>query len=385
MQYKAFKYRLYPNEDQKVLLEKHFGCVRFIYNKALELKNKHYQDTKKNLTRHDISKKITEWKKEDETKWLKEVNSQSLQFALINLETAFFNFFKKKSNFPKFKLKCNSQSFSCPQGCDIDFKNKKLFLPKFKGGIYCVFHRKFEGKIKTCTVSKTPTNKYFVSVLVEVAESKPVQLPVEENKCLGIDLGIKDFATFSDGTKIENPKFLNKKLKKIKRIQRKLSKKKNGSKNKNKQRIKLAKQHEKVTNCRKDFHHKVTRKIVDNQNYTSIAMETLNIQNLLKNKKLARYISDTAWFQFKTFLKYKLKENGKSLLEIGRFEPSSKMCSCGEINTQLTLNVREWKCQSCHSIHDRDILAANNIKKFAFLGKGYPEFTPLEIAGCSGQ
>lgn len=385
MQYKAFKYRLYPNECQKTLLEKHFGCVRFVYNKALELKNKHYQETKKNLTRCNISKKVTNWKQEEETKWLKEVNSQSLQFSLINLETAFCNFFKKKNGFPKFKSKSNHQSFSCPQRCDIDFENKRFLLPKFKDGIRCVFHRHFIGKIKTCTISKTPTGKYFVSILVETEGSKPRVLPIQEEKCLGIDLGIKTFATFSDGIKIENPKFLNKKLKKIKRIQRRLSKKKNGSKNKNKQRIKLAKQHERVTNCRKDFHHKVTRKIVDNQNYSCCALESLGIKEMLKNKKLARHISDAAWFQFKTFLKYKLEENGKSLLEIGRFEPSSKMCSCGTINTQLTLSVREWKCQSCDTVHDRDVLAANNIKKFAFLGKGYPEFTPLEITGCSGQ
>jgi putative transposase len=378
--YKAFKYRLYPNENQKELLEKHFGCVRYVYNKALSLKNQFYQENKENLTRRKISEKVTSWKKEEETKWLKEVNSQSLQFALINLETAFVNFFKKKANFPKFKKKSNRQSFSCPQSCNVDFENSRFFLPKFKEGIKCVFHRSFEGKIKTCTVSKTPTGKYFVSILVDLQNEETEKLPISEETCLGIDLGIKNFATFSNGEKIENPKFLEKKLKKLKRENRRLSRKKKGSKNRNKQRVKLAKQYEKVTNYRKDFQHKVTRKIVDNQNYTSVSLETLGIKDMLKNNKLSRQISDAAWFQFKTFLKYKLEEKGKSLLEIGRFEPSSKMCSCGNINTDLKLSDRTWTCKSCNTSHDRDVLAANNIKKFAFLGKDYPELTLLEIA-----
>lgn len=374
---KAYRHRLYPTKEQEVLLAKHFGCVRFVYNKALELKTQKYQNEKESLSRFQLSKLITDSKKEEETKWLNEVNSQALQSAFLHLDTAFVKFFKKEAGYPKFKSKSNHQSFSCPQHCRIDFESSRFFCPKFKDGIKCVFDRKFEGDIRTCTVSKTSSGKYFVSILVRNNVEIPKPSEPEFDKCLGIDLGIKDFATFSDGTKIENPKFLNKKLKKLKRVSRQHSKKKKGSKNREKSRKKLAIQHEKVVNCRKDFQHKLSTKIADNQGFNCVAMETLNIKGMIKNRKLDRHIGDTAWYQFKTFLKYKLEQRGKTLLEIGQFEPSSKMCSCGKINNELTLKDRFWSC-SCGASHDRDILAANNIKTFAFIGRGTPESTPLE-------
>lgn len=374
----AYKYRLYPTKEQKVLLAKHFGCTRWIYNKCLALKTESYQIDKKNLSRFAIQSLFTKWKDKEETKWLKEVNSQSLQVALLHLDIAFTNFFKKKGNYPKFKGKSNDQSFSFPQGGAVDFSKNRFYCPKFREGIKCIFSRQFTGKIKTCTISQTPSGKYFVSILVDSSFEKPNQLPIEEDKILGIDLGIKDFATFSNGTKCPNSRFLNKKLKQLKRASKNHSRKSKGSKNKNKSRKKLAIIHEKVANCRKDFQHKLSYQIAENQSYTSVAVETLNINGMLKNRRLARHISDAAWFQFKTFLKYKLERRGKRLLEIGTFEPSSKKCSCGEINKELSLNDRIWTCKKCGTTHDRDILAARNIKTFAFIGKGNPKFKSVE-------
>lgn len=309
--------------------------------------------------------------KNSDCTWLKEVNAQSLQFTLFNLDNAFGKFFKKQAKFPQFKSKKNNQSFSCPQQNKVNFENSKFYCPKFKEGIKTVFSRQFSGKIKTCTISKTSTNKYFVSILVDEVALETEKIESTEDKCLGIDLGISTFATFSNKEKIENPKFLSKKLRKLRKLSKSHSKKKKGSKNREKSRKKLAILHEKVTNCRKDFQHKLSRKIADNQGYNCVAMETLDIQGMVKNKRLARHIQDCSWYQFKTMLKYKLERNGKQVLEIGRFQPSSKICSCGEINNELSLKDRIWTCGKCDATHDRDILAANNIVKFAFLSKNY--------------
>lgn len=374
--FKAYKYRLYPTKSQKILLEKHFGAVRYIYNKGLALKIEAYQKDKSKISRYDLQKQVVEMKNSD-CSWLREVNAQSLQFALFNLDNAFGKFFKKQANFPRFKSKKNNQSFSCPQQNKVNFDKYKFYCPKFKEGIKTVFSRRFEGKIKTCAISRTSTNKYFVSILVDEQNLEIKKVEPKENKCLGIDLGVSSFATFSDGEKIENPRFLSKKLKKLRKLSKSHSKKKKGSKNREKSRKKLAILHEKITNCRKDFQHKLSKEIADNQSYNCVAMETLNIQGMIKNKRLARHIQDCSWYQFKTMLKYKLERNGKQILEIGRFQPSSKICSCGEINNELSLKDRIWTCGKCSTTHDRDILAANNIVKFAFLtnhlGKGSPD------------
>lgn len=387
MALKAYKYRLYPSDDQKVLLAKHFGCVRWVYNYCLNLKSEIYQKEEKSVSCFDLIKWIKELKDYEPTIWLKEVNSQSLQSAIRNLDMAFTGFFKKKAKYPRFKSKKNKQSFSCPQSCSVDFEKGRFYCPKFKEGIKAVFHRPFEGEVKTCTVSKTPTNKYFVSILVEDGKSNKEQSKPKKEKCLGIDLGLTHYLTDSEGNKVENPRHLNKKLKRLKKENRKHSKTEKGSNNREKQRIKLARQHEKVVNARKDFLHKLSHEIAEKQGYNCVAMETLDIQGMMKgNKKLARHIADASWFTFQEFLEYKLRDRGKTLLKIGQFEPSSKMCDCGEINRDLTLNHRKWTCSSCGTTHDRDVLAARNIKKFAFLkqntnflGKDTPEFTPAEI------
>jgi putative transposase len=356
---------LYPNEEQKVLIAKHLGSCRFIYNYALAKKVKAYQFDGTNLSRFDIQADLPNMKKSDEYCWLKEVNSLSLQASLANLDSAYTKFFREHKGFPRFKSKKDSkQSFSIPQNTNVDFENSRVFIPKFKSGIKAKFHRTFDGIVKSSTISRTATGKYFISILVEVNEPDVPMKPICENKAVGIDLGIKTFAVLSDGTEIPNPKHLKQSLDKVKKLQRSLSHKNKGSKNRDKARRKLALAHEQVTNRRNDFLHKVTSYLVNN--YDTICLEDLNVKGMVKNHHLAQALEDIAIGTFNTLLEYKAKERGVNILRIGRFEPSSKMCTCGYINHNLTLAMREWVCPECGKVHDRDFLAANNIKRFAF-------------------
>lgn len=370
MTYIAYKYRIYPNESQEILLAKTLGCCRFVYNKGLAIKTALYEKEKKGISVFNLMKEMAKWKDCEETKWLSEVNSLALQASLVNLDKAYTNFFKKRAGFPKFKSKHdNNQSFCNPQNTTVDWENNRICFPKFKDGIKAVLHREFEGKIKSSTVSRTPSGKYFVSILVETDGIPKKCKKPREDKTLGIDLGIKDFATFSDGTIINNPKHLKKRQKSLKRAQRKLSRKIKGSKNRDKQRKKVSRLHEKVANSRKDFLHKVTHQIVENKDYSSVAIEDLCVKDMLekgKKNKLSKSISDASWGMFRQFLTYKCEQNGKNLLVIGRFDPSSKLCTCGYLNDSLTLKDREWKCPQCGQNHKRDVLAAQNIKRFAF-------------------
>ena len=360
---KAYKYRLYPKPQQQELLNKHLGCTRYIYNWALEKKINHYQQENKSLSCFDIKKKLVDLKKNQDTKWLTEVNSQSLQESIINLDKAFTRFFREKKGFPKFKSKHKKQSFSCPQNVKVDWHNSTVKLPKI-GEVKTIFSRKFEGKIKTCTVSKTRTNKYFISILVETIEQPKLKSKINKKKAIGIDLGLKEFAIDSNGNKIENPRYLIKSEERLKVLQRRASKKVKGSNNRKKANLRVAKQHEKIRNQREDFLHKVSSKIIS-ENQT-VCLETLSVQNMMKNHKLAKSISDVSWSRFVEFLKYKAEWYGVNILQIGRFEASSKTCSCcGWIKKDLTLNDRKWKCEECNVLHDRDVNAAINIKKFA--------------------
>lgn len=351
---KGFKYRLYPTDSQKELISKHIGSTRFLYNLALETKTTAYLGSKVNLTRYDLQKQLTDLKKE--CIWLKEVNSQSLQEALLNLDTAYSRFFKG-SSFPKFKKKSNRGSFSIPQ--NVLIVENKLIIPKFKEGIKIVLHRDFEGIIKRATISVTATGKYFASIMVsDSTENKP-KLPISESTTIGIDLGIKTYLVTSDGKEFDNPRFLRKAQSKLKYIQRKYSKHK-GKRTKQK----LALLHEKVANQRKDFLHKTSSELI--KNHDSLAIENLAVSNLVKNHNLAQSISDVGWSTFLTMLQYKAEWYGKNILKIGRFDPSSKTCSCcGYINKELTLKEREWTCPNCNSTLNRDVNAAINIKSFA--------------------
>jgi len=352
---KAVKYRLYPSSEQCVLIDKHIGASRFVYNLALETKKNAYASAQVNLSCFDLIKQLPALKTECE--WLKEINSQTLQGAITNMDTAFTNFFKGQAEFPKFKSKHKSRlSFSVPQNVIIE--DNLIIIPKFKKGIKAVTHRTIEGKTKGATISKTPTGKYFISILIETDEVLPVKPIITADTTIGIDLGIKDFLTTSEGEVIANPRTLKKSLSKLKFVQRKYSKYK-GQRTKKK----LALIHEKVTNKRNDFLHKISKKLIsDNQ---TIAIENLNVKGMIKNHKLAQAIQDVAWGKFEINLRYKSDWYGSNILQIGRFEPSSKMSDCGEINKELTLKDRIWTCKRCGQTYDRDIQAAKNIKKFA--------------------
>lgn len=355
MIFKSIKYRLYPTKPQADLLDKHVTACRFVYNLALETKQVAWASAKVNLSCFDLIYQLPDLK--SECKWLKEVNSQSLQLTISNLDSAYTNFFKGTGKHPKFKSKKSTKkSFGIQQG--IQILDGKIRMPKFIKGIKAVIHRKFDGKIKSGTVSKTPTGKYFISVLFETPNIIPVKPKVTEENTVGVDLGIKMFATLSTGEAIENPRYLKKALSKVKYTQRKYSKYKG---KRTKQKLTLL--HEKVTNRRNDFLHKVTKKLIDENQ--AIALETLNVDAMMKNHKLAQAIQDVSWSKFNAFLNYKSEWYGVNILRIGRFEPSSKMCHCGVVNKELKLSDREWVCKSCGSVNDRDLLAAQNIKKFA--------------------
>ena len=363
--FKTYEYRIYPNKEQRVLLAKHFGCVRYVYNRALSIKSNMYEKEKRTLSRFELNSMITSWKKEEDTSWLKEVQAQSLQQAMVNLESAFIKFFREKKGYPKYKSKHEHRnSYGSPQGNKIDFQNNKIFLPKIKW-VKARISRVFEGEIRSVTVKQVPSGKYFACVLVkDNSECEPLR-PIKEEKAIGIDLGIKDFAILSTGEKIANPKVLRKNLLKIKVLNRRMDKKVKGSKNREKARIKLAKQYEKVANIRKDFLQKLSTRLTNENQVSAICLETLNISGMVKNHKLAFSISDASWSNFINMLTYKAERNGINILRIGRFEPSSKLCTCGYINHELDLKTREWTCPKCHVHHDRDILAAQNIKRIA--------------------
>lgn len=352
---KSFKYRLYPTNEQSILLNKHIGASRFVYNLALECKQMAWIGNRINLSCFQLHSQLKGLKLE--CQWLKEINSQSLQQSITNLDKAYSSFFKGQNKYPKFKKKSKSGSFNIPQ--NVILKGDKLIIPKFKKGINVKIHKQVFGEIRHATISKSPSGKYFVSVLFETGVSFPEKKTVSEKSTIGIDLGIKTFIVCSDGIEYENPKFLKKSQKKLSFYQKKYSK------NKGKKTMqKLVILHEKVSNKRKDFLQKVSTDII--KNHDSIAIETLKVSNMLKNHKLANSISDASWYTFVSMLEYKAQWYGKNILKIGTFEPSSKMCSnCGVINRNLKLKDREWNCSGCGEKVFRDVNAAINIKSFA--------------------
>lgn len=352
--YKAFKYRIYPTESQKVLISKHIGACRFVYNLALETKMMAWNGAKVNLSAYDLMKQMTLLKKD--LVWLREIGQTTLEYPLKDLEVAYLGFFRRNCGLPAFKKKQNFGAFITRQ--NINFKNRRLCIPKFQEGIEVVLHRPVVGTIKQVTISRTATGKYFASILCETGEAIPNKPKVTEGSMVGIDLGIKTFAVTSEGKEYANPKFLKHAQSRLKFIQRKYSKHK-GKRTKSR----LAILHEKVANQRKDFLHKASSELI--KNHDSVAIEDLNVKGMLKNHNLAQSIQDAGWGEFVRQLEYKAHWYGKNLLKIGRFEPSSKTCSCcGLVNKALTLKDRKWTC-GCGVTHDRDLNAAINIKKFA--------------------
>jgi len=375
---KGYKYRLYPNKAQQILLEKHFGATRWIFNYGLEQKIKSYQKDKSQLSCFQIANRLPKLKKQEETKWLKEINAQSLQMSLRNLDNAYTNFFRKQNRFPNFKSKKTKQSFSIPQGNKIDWQNKKASFIKI-GKIKIVVDRQFTGKIIRATISKNLINQYFVSYIIKENIKLPKLKKVKEKTTIGIDLGIKTFATLSNGIKIDNPKFLVKSEQRLKVLQRRLSKKKKGSKNRIKAKFKVAKLHNKISNQMSYFLHNFTYQLTHDNQVDTYAIENLNINGMIKNHCLAKSIAEVSWGEFIRQLTYKCKWYGKNLLTIGRFEPSSKMCLCGYVNKELKLSDREWVCPQCEMEHDRDFLASQNIKRFALSGRLSP-VEPVELS-----
>ena len=374
---KTIKVRLYPNEEQRVLLEKHFGSCRFVWNHFLALRNEVYTKTGKGMSQYEMTALLPQLKNENE--WLREVNSQSLQASIQFLDGAFHKFFKNIARYPKFKKKGHGGSFTVPQHFTIN--DNHLTIPKFKMPIRMFAHRKIEGKVKSLTITKTPSGKYFVSILSESGEKPPETKEIEPNNTIGIDVGITAFLTTSDGIQIDNPKNLKKSEKKLAILQKRLSRKQKGSNNRNKARIKVATAHEHIANQRMDFHNRVSDSLL--KAYDTVITEDLNVSGMMKNHHLAKSITDQGWHQFKTMLQYKMEWREAELIEIGRFDPSSKMCSkCGNIKHDLKLSDRIYHCNACGLIIDRDLNAAINIRNMGFIkvGKGIPELTPVESA-----
>ena len=361
--FKAYRYELRPTELQKQQLNGAFGSCRFIYNLALETKISSYQRGK-NVSCFDLMKQMTQLKKD--LVWLSETPTASLQHSISHLDNAYTNFFKGRASFPKFKSKSDKQSFKIPTPIKVDFDSWTVTLPKYKE-ISFNRDRIFKGSVRNATVNKTKTGRYFISIIVDSDNNVHKPKAVKAKTTVGIDLGLKHFIVLSDGTKVDNPKFLNRSLKELRIAKRSLARKVKGSNRRAIQKIKVAIIHERVTNQRKDFLHKLSTEIVNQ--YDSIAIENLNVAGMVKNRCLSRSISDAGWGMFTGFLAYKAEWYGKNILEIGRFEPSSKMCSCGKINNELKLSDREWTCVHCGTKHDRDILAANNIKNFGLRAK----------------
>ena len=362
---RAYKYRIYPTDDQKILLAKTFGCCRFVYNWALNLKIEAYRQEKKTIAYKEVQDRmVNELKKENQ--WLTEVNSQALLNSIRNLDTAYKNFFRDTHavGFPHFKSRKNKQSFQCPQHCSVDFKKGTLSIPKAKD-IPAALHRRFKGTVKTVTVSMTPSGKYFASVLVDTDIQELPASPVQGDTALGIDLGIKSLAVCSDGRTFDNPKNLQHSLDRLALLQKRLSRKQKGSANRNKSRIRVARLQEHIANCRKDNLHQITHALTHDSQVRTLCMENLNVKGMQRNHYLAQAVGDASFGMFLTMLEYKCQWYGVNLVKIDRFAPSSKTCGqCGYVYKGLKLSERSWICPECGTHHDRDFNAACNIKEF---------------------
>ena len=367
MIHKAVQVRIYPSKEQEAQLAQSFGCARWWWNYALNKSIETYKETGKGLNRAALNAFLPPLKKSEDTIWLADCYSQILQATTLNLTTAYKNFFDKRAGFPKFRSKHGKQSIQYPQNVKVVDGNIKL--PGNIGIVKAKIHRPIDGKIKTVTVSKTPSGKYFASILTEVEGiSTPLNTNenpnISEGKIYGIDLGLKHFAVVTDGEKVvlyDNPKHLAKHEKNLKRKQKKLARKQKGSKSRNRYRKVVAKVYERVSNSRLDFLHKLSYKLVSDSQ--AVIVENLHVKGMVRNHNLAKSISDAGWGTFTNFLAYKLERKGGKLVEIDRWFPSSKLCSnCFYQVSDMPLDVREWTCPHCGTHHDRDGNAAINIR-----------------------
>lgn len=360
---KATKVRIYPTDEQAAFLDRQFGAVRFVWNKALAIKAHRYKTRGQSLSgKRDLKPLLTVAKRSRKYAWLADFDGHSLQQACINLDKAFKNFFERRARFPRFKRKHGAQSsYHCTGkvGVGADW----VSIPKLPGQIKATVHRAIVGKISSITLSKTRTGKYFASILVEDGIEQP-QLPavVHPDVIVGVDVGLKHIVIESDGRKTENPKFVTRAQRNLRRKQKALSRKQKGSKNRAKARLIVAKAHENLANARADFQHKLSHRLVrDNQ---GIIVETLAVRNMLKNRKMAKAISDASWHSLTSKISYKAEREGRHFVKLNQWEATSKTCSCcGHKLDALPLDVRDWACPVCGERHDRDVNAALNIKR----------------------
>jgi putative transposase len=358
---RVVKVRLYPDTQQQQSLAQAFGSCRWLWNYCLNLMNQTYKETGKGLSGYEVKKIIPQLKKEYE--WLSLTYSQCLQQVCLHLGVAFNNFFEKRAKYPRFKSKHGKQSIQYPQ--NVKVANSYVTFPKI-GDVIAIIHRPIEGKVKTVTVSKNCSNQYFAAILFDDGKDTPLSSPLiggkeGGGKAVGIDLGLAHFAVTSDGSKFDNPRILTKHEKNLKLKQQQLSRKQKGSNNRIKARKKVARVNRKITNCREDFLHKLSRRIV-NENQV-IVLENLNIKGMMLQSKLAKSIHQVGWGMFCTMLKYKAEMSGKIYLEVDRFFPSSKTCHvCLNQVGSLPLDVRFWTCEKCQTRHDRDVNASINLR-----------------------
>lgn len=355
------KYRIYPTKAQKELIHKHFGCARVVYNYFLDYRQKQFSKGIKE-TYFTMQKELTILKKQHEYKYLNECASQSLQMALRQLVTAFDNFFTKRAKYPNFKSKKNAkQSYAIPQNIKLD--DKKVYIPKFIEGIKAKIHRKLDKNytIKQAFISKI-ANEYYIAISYENNKSLPKPKVIEN--AVGLDMGLSNLIIRSDGIVYKNHKFLQDKENKLIKLQRQLSKKQKGSNNRTKAKLKVAKAHQKIIRARDDYLHKISDEITNL--YDFIAVENLNIKGLIKNKHLSKSIVNASWGKFINLLTYKTENKGKTLMQIDKFFPSSRICShCGSNTGKKPLHIRNFTCPNCHTKHNRDLNASINIRNYA--------------------